>query len=186
MTSKQRFPLSLAQIASETLVRLLEGSCERIQVAGSVRRGRSDVGDIEILAIPKSGDSHDLFGQNVPGPSMLDERCRELIQSGHFELRPNKHGSTTFGPMNKLLVQTNTRIPVDVFTADARNWGMALMVRTGPAEWNVRMMSRFQELGMEGHAYGGVTQDGMAMDCPDEETVFNLLSWDYREPHERK
>ena len=60
------------------------------------------------------------------------------------------------------------------------------MVRTGPKDFNVRMMARFRELGMRGPAYGGVTdQEGNEIECPDEETVFRLLGWSWMPPERR-
>ena len=49
-----------------------------------------------------------------------------------------------------------------------------------------RMMARFLELGMKGHAYGGVTDSqGNEVDCPDEATVFRLLGWPWIPPEQR-
>ena len=77
-------------------------------------------------------------------------------------------------------------IPVDVFSSSTNNWGMSLVVRTGSKDFNVRMMARFRELGMRGHAYGGVTdQEGNEIECPDEETVFRLLGWSWMPPERR-
>ena len=55
MTAKSRHPLDLAEVTAAVLVKLLAPACERIEVAGSVRRGRLDVGDIELLAVPSPG-----------------------------------------------------------------------------------------------------------------------------------
>ena len=64
---------------------------------------------------------------------------------------------------------------------------MSLVVRTGPKDFNVRMMSRFRELEMRGHAYGGVTdRNGNDVECPDEATVFGLLGWPWIPPEERQ
>ncbi len=58
-----------------------------------------------------------------------------------------------------------------------------MVVRTGPAAFNIRMMSRFRSLGMRGHAYGGVTgQAGETILCPTEAQVFELLGWPYLDP----
>ena len=100
--------------------------------------------------------------------------------------RADKSGRYSYGEQNKLLVHVPSGVPVDVFSSSIKNWGMSLMVRTGPKEFNVRMMSRFRELGMRGHAYGGVTdQGGTEIECPDEETVFRLLSWPWMPPERR-
>ena len=61
MTTKPRFPLPLAEVTGESLIRMLAGTCERIDMAGSVRRKVFEVGAIELLCIPKAG-AVDLFG----------------------------------------------------------------------------------------------------------------------------
>mgnify|MGYP001591582574 CR=1 FL=1 len=59
-------------------------------------------------------------------------------------------------------------------------------MRTGPKELNIRAMSRFRSLGLQGHAYGGVTgRDGEALPCPTEKVVFRLLQWPYVAPEKR-
>ena len=187
MTTKTRYPIRTAQhVANEVLAELQADppACQRVTIAGSIRRNVGRVGDIEILAIPNTGLT-DLFGNPVPGDSALDHRCHQLVARGVLALRPNVNGSTTFGPMNKLLVHVASGIPVDIFTADLQNWGMSLLVRTGPADFCKAVMARFQYLGMAGHAYGGVTRAGFSVDCPDEETVFNLLEWPYLSPERR-
>ena len=187
MTTKRRFPLALAEVTAQSLLDLLAPACQRIEVAGSVRRGRQDVGDIELLCVPRFEVQRDLFGQPVERVSLLDRRCLELIRSGHLDYRPNKAGALTFGPMNKLLLHQGTGIPVDVFTATAENWGMFLFVRTGPAGFIRQAMGRFRALGMAGHAYGGVTTaSGEVVNCPAEEDVFNLLGWDWLPPEARR
>ena len=185
MTTKTRYPLALAEVAADSLVRQLQGSCEKIAVAGSIRRRRPDVGDIELLCVPRPSGV-DLFGRQVPGDSQLDRRCRELIAAGILDYRPNKAGAVTFGPQNKLLVHKPTGIPVDVFSAQELNWGMALVVRTGPADFNIWMMKRFRQLKMLGHAYEGVSKGGKMVPCPTEERVFELLEWPWVRPEDRR
>ena len=64
---------------------------------------------------------------------------------------------------------------------------MSLFVRAGPAAWNKRAFGHFLELGRQGHAYGGVTmEDRRELHCPDEETVFQLLGWDWVAPEDRR
>ena len=182
-----RYPRRKAQdVASAVLIGLQGGfpACQKVTVAGRIRRNRPDVGGIRILAVPNHGFV-DLFDQPIPGHSAIDHRCQEMLANGFLALRPNRNGGTAFGPQNKFLVHVDTGIPVDIFSTDARNWGMALLVRTGPADFCKAVMARFQYLGMAGHAYGGVTRNGETVDCPDEETVFALLGWPYLSPERR-
>ena len=174
MTTREKVPLALAEVTGKSLIQMLADTCERIDMAGSVRRQVFEVGDIELLCIPKAG-AVDLFGEPVTSESMLDLRCRYLIDQGVLAPWPNKVGAVTSGPLNKLLLHPATGIGADVFAISAENWGMAMVVQTGPVGFNVRMMSRFRELGMAGHAYGGVTSEGEELQCPTEERVFELL-----------
>ncbi|GAH73129.1 unnamed protein product, partial [marine sediment metagenome] len=45
--------LEKAKVIAENLKSLLAPVCEKIEVAGSIRRQKPDVGDIELLCIPK-------------------------------------------------------------------------------------------------------------------------------------
>lgn len=188
MTEKKRYPLDLAEVVATTLVSELAESCERIQVAGSIRRRRPDVGDIELLCVPKAGPPN-IFGEPVPTCTLFDsvsEATRELMGKKVLTLRKSVDGKTAFGGQNKLMVHLATGIPVDIFSVPAENWGMALLVRTGPADYCREVMWRFQNLGMTGHAYGGVHgRGGEELQCPDEETVYDLLQWPWKDPEFR-
>lgn len=109
-----------------------------------------------------------------------------MIDQGVLSYRYNKAGHPIgFGEQNKHLVDVASGVAVDIFSATAKNWGMALVVRTGPADFNIRMMARFKTLGMRGHAYGGVTVNEAEMDCPTEAAVFDLLGWSWARPEDR-
>ena len=180
MSGEHRWHHAEALIVAESLLASLSPACDRIELAGSIRRGRPDVGDIELLCIPKAGD-------NAFYHDDLDEVLRAMMACQRLAPRPSKIGTHTYGPKNKLLVHVPSGIPVDVFSTDAKNWGMAFVVRTGPAELNIRMMARFKSIGFAGHAYGGVTnRQGQEIECPDEETVFRLLGWPYMPPEQRR
>ena len=184
---KRRWPIEVAGPVAKSLVKQLSPYCQGIEVAGSIRRCKAQVGDIELLCIPKVTRSQDMFGRVAASHDALDEALGDMTRDGGLlQKRLNKLGRPAFGPSNKLLVHTPTGIPIDVFSVSEKNWGMAMVVRTGPKEFNVRMMARFLELGMRGHAYGGVTdRQGNEVNCPDEATVFSLLGWKYLEPEER-
>jgi DNA polymerase/3'-5' exonuclease PolX len=62
VSDKVRMPLAQAQAVAEELVGLLGLWCERLEVAGSIRRGKAEVGDIELLAVPRQATALDLFG----------------------------------------------------------------------------------------------------------------------------
>ena len=158
MGDQIRYPLLHASHVGQDLMELLAPYCERLAIAGSIRRRKPDVGDIELLCIPRLGQATDLWGKDLnplQGVSLLDHRVVHLIKIGLLDYRLDAKGHRSFGPLNKLLVHVASGIPVDLFSTTVRNSGLALLVRTGPKEFNVRIMTRFRELGMAGHAYGG-------------------------------
>jgi len=168
--------LEKAKAIAEKIKAILESSCEKIVVAGSIRRLKPMVNDIELLCIPKY----------IAGVDMLDAKIQTMIYFDMLGYRLNKVGSKVYGPENKLLVHLPSGMAVDIFSSTESNWGMALFVRTGPKEWNIKAMSRFRELGMRGHAYGGISRsDGSELNCPDEEIVFRYLGWPYVPPERR-
>ncbi len=52
-TTTHKIPLAHAQKLANRLVELLAPHCERIQIAGSIRREKPEIGDIEIVCAPK-------------------------------------------------------------------------------------------------------------------------------------
>ncbi|MEW6287659.1 MAG: hypothetical protein AB1509_15670 [Chloroflexota bacterium] len=59
---KTKLPLPEAQKIAARVIDALAPHCQRIEVAGSIRRQSPQVGDIEIVCQPKTGA--DLFGQS--------------------------------------------------------------------------------------------------------------------------
>jgi len=170
--------LEKAKAIAEELKHLFEPSCDRIEIAGSIRRRKPDVGDIEILAIPKLTGYYDL----------LDEKLKWLIGTRVLEYRRNKKGSVVYGPKNKLLRHVESGIGVDVFSTDEECWWVSLVVRTGGEATNKMIASLAIEKGMRWHAYGrGFTRDdGSELICYSEEDVFKAVGLRFLEPGERK
>ncbi|MBA7606563.1 hypothetical protein ES703_13713 [subsurface metagenome] len=169
--------LEKAKAIAEKIKALLAPSCERITVAGSIRRQKPDVGDIELLVIPRY----------VAGVDMLDAKIQTLIQLDVLDYRLNKWGSRVYGPKNKLLRHVESGIGVDIFSTTAECWPVALVVRTGGKISNMEIATRALERGLRFHAYGrGFTRaDGSELICQSEADVFRAVGLAYREPWER-
>ena len=185
---KRRWPLELAQTVAADLVGQLKSSCKRIQVAGSIRRRKARVGDVELLCIPDVLVQHDLLGDVADQVDLLDRKMLALIKAGFLDYRRTRVGRRLgYGPRNKFLVHVPSGMPVDVFNTTEEGWAMSLVVRTGPKEMNVRLMKAARNRGCRGHAYGdGFTlPDGSPVACQTEEEVFAAVGWPYLPPEER-
>ena len=118
MTEEKRWGLAEATRVAEALRDILEPHCERFAIAGSVRRNKLFVKDIEIVYIPKLVAPADLFGETMV--SAMDVKLDSLVERGDLlKKRLNVRGSPTYGPVNKLLTHVPTGIGVDVFATVA-------------------------------------------------------------------
>lgn len=202
---KDRIPLALAQVYGNLAREDIAPYCERVEVAGSIRRGKPDVGDVELVVIPKPGPEPapapaDLFGNPVgkvdEPPDQLHAYLTEQVAAGtgagpvtKWALRMQKREDgqerpAGFGPMNKLLLFQG--FPCDIFVTEARQWGLTMMIRTGSAEWNILTARHLTRLGLHMATHNGiVSQHGELLDVPDEATMFRLLRIDPVDPAKR-
>ncbi len=185
MSDKQRWPLKEAVIIAETLREVLALSCERIIIAGSIRRQKADVGYIELLYIPRF-EPRKIDLLNEAKVNVTDECINKLIACGQLAKRKNKNGSEMWGEKNKLAVHIPTGIPVDLFATDADSWWNNLVCRTGPAESNMRIAQAAQKRGWQWNPYqDGFTTPNGFIHCGTERYVFEAVGLPYYEPRER-
>ena len=76
MSNKQRWPATTARKVADALAAELTPRCERIEIAGSLRRGKADVGDIEILYVPRIGQVR-VPGELFPRQGSLTDELLE-------------------------------------------------------------------------------------------------------------
>ena len=120
-----RIPLQHARVIVERLAGMIADTCERLEIAGSIRRGRADVKDAEIVAISRGSD--------------LLARLDQMVQDG--TIRKALYGEkeqTRWGSSYRGLVFDGLR--VEIFTADEHSWGNQFWLRTGPGDANQFVM----------------------------------------------
>jgi DNA polymerase (family 10) len=187
MSEKTKWPYEVALPVAREIVSLLAPACERIAIAGSLRRQKLLVGDIEILFVPRMVKRRDgLFDDKIV--SVAGEVIYEKLRSGYFQQRPSKTGVFTWGEANKLAVHTASGIPVDLFSVPAANWWVSLVIRTGSKETNLRLTTGANKLNRTLHAYGyGVTdrKTNETIAATSEEHVFELCGVPYLLPDRR-
>ena len=187
MEKKTRFPASIARKVADELAAELTPRCERIEIAGSLRRGKADVGDIEILYVPRIGQVR-IPGELFPkSGSLADELIEQWLAKGVLAKRHNINGSAAWGTLNKLAVHAGSGIPLDLFATTAERWFVSLVVRTGSKEMNTTLANSALRRGMQLHAYGVLenTRTGEQIVPQSEREVFERLGVPYREPAKR-
>ena len=185
---KTKFPRGDALRVVRELLGHLEPAMGRVIVAGSLRRRKDAVGDIELLYIPRMipGGAVDLFMQ-AQEVDMTELPLERLLAAGVLTKRLNAKGSTMWGPKNKLATHVASGIPVDLFAATEENWWSYLVCRTGSGEHNIRLASAFQAKGEKWEPYGPGWKDrnGDQRRVGSEQELFAAAGLGYLEPWER-
>lgn len=117
----------------------------RGEVAGSIRRQRPTVGDIEIVVIPAY--LQDLLGEQ--GESLLELRLEQLILAGVLAKGERD------GPKFKQLHVPAAGMTLDLWIVTPETWGVQLAIRTGPEEFARKLVIE--------QSRGGYLPDGHAV-----------------------
>ena len=177
--------LSDAQSVADEIVEALRPACLRIEVAGSIRRCKPEgIKDVEVIAISRPRPV--VFG--TPPVLPLVKFVRELRAAGRITYRLDKLGREAHGDKYQRLEWD--RVALDLFIVQLETWGMAMVIRTGPAEFSHRLVST-QAFGgampigyfSEGHRLRGV--GNQMIDTPEEGNVFEALGLPWLDPPER-
>lgn len=157
--------LMRAKQIAESVKAQLEPHCERIEIAGSIRREKSDVGDIEIVAIPKPYDVG-LFASGIAPIVEQWEKVKGELPCKYTQ-RIHPEG-----------------IKIDLFFATPENWGYIYAIRTGSADFSSRLARSWVANGYKG-VDGMLTLGGEPVEVREERDLFNICGVAYREPKER-
>lgn len=193
MSQGARIPLGEARARADRLVALLGPACGRIEIAGSIRRGRPEVADIEIVAMPRivEAPGGDLWGVETIRTDQLEVLLEVAKRAGTLALRRvdihRADGSVDEGQRDGRSYKALEfeGFPVDLFIVhDVAQWGVILTIRTGPADWSHRLVTdcqRYLRRVQGGYLY----RSGSVHPCPTEEEFFAGIGQPWVEPRER-
>ena len=170
-----------AEEAAESICAQIRDSCVRVQVAGSIRRRKPMVHDIDIVVIPRFGigQSNSLF-EDVVERNELEAVVRELAHVGKVKIK--KHGERVL-----CLSFLGVEVPVDLYIASEETWSTLLLIRTGSKEHNIFLCSRARQLGMQLKADGsGLHRNGNLIASDSESSIFSALGLTYVPPEGRE
>lgn len=166
-------PLDL-QSATDKAVKVVEflsPFCERIEIAGSIRRRRPQPGDIDLVIQP------------LPGKLRY---IKDRVMSWKPQILED-------GQINFLVMVKG--IQIDIFFADEpgkdlfaepSNFGSLLLCRTGSKEFNVWLCNQAKRKGLHWNPYRGVVEKGKIIASHTEKAVFKALGLDFIKPEDRE
>lgn len=202
---KARFPADEAKAVAREILAVLKPACldPWLKVAGSLRRRKADVGDVEFVYVPAIGMVPDGLFQREG--NLADEALNSLVLSGIIAPRLTIKGTAVWGQKNKLAVHLATGIPLDFFSTSVPCFWNYLVCRTGSKETNTALAMSAQERGLKWHPYSlgfevinfaqatlalkdhgaTLTHQGQHIQARNEQDVFALAGLPYLEPHAR-
>lgn len=165
----------------------IEPHCVKARIAGSIRRRKSEVKDIELVVIPKwttQADPSDLFGEREICVNALHQAMQgryQFIKPGTPDILPWE--AKPDGKYWRIYLP-DVEMKLDLFLCSERNWGAIYLIRTGSAEFSHAVATHAQRIGRP-FENGHLTIAGLPVDTPIERHVFDTLSLCYVEPAAR-
>lgn len=137
--------------------------CERIAIAGSLRREKGEVGDIEIVAIPKPYD----VGLFASGIATVVNNWKKV------------RGELPCKYTQRMLPGG---IALDLFIATEENWGLIFAIRTGSADFSHKVLAEgWVRRGC--HSVDGMLcKDGFPVPIREEKDLFDLIGIGFVDP----
>jgi len=161
---KERMTLAQAMLVAQEFISALEKMPEvkKISPAGSLRRKKETVRDIDILVI--SARPQKVMDVFIGLPSV-----KEVLAKGK----------------TKASVRTKNDIQLDCRVVDEESFGAALLYFTGSKTFNIKLRMIAQKLGLKINEYG-IYKKEKYLFGKTEEGIFKLLGMPYIEPELRE
>jgi DNA polymerase/3'-5' exonuclease PolX len=174
--NKPVFSLKIAQGAAQNLVNLLQPACRQIEIAGSIRRRKAEVHDIDLVVWPilQRFAVKDLFGNEVSSWMEPMRLMDLLVAQGLDETEPEA----------KIVRFTWGGIPAELYICqpDGSNFSALLQMRTGSAEFNKHLAARAKKLNLRYVAGYGIYRETERVDDGTEGGIFTALGLPYLDP----
>ena len=159
--------LAAALAIAEDIRAQLAPHCHRCEIAGSIRRRKPEVKDIEIVAIPKPYD----IGLFASGVAKVVDQWKAV--KGQL---PCKYTQRILPDGIKL----------DLFFANPDNWGLIYAIRTGSADYSHKVLAAgWSARGFRSHEGMLYSRVGHPIPMPEEEDLFKFLGIPFCKPEDR-
>jgi DNA polymerase/3'-5' exonuclease PolX len=184
-TLNPQLPLTTARRYADHIVTWLSPYCERIEIAGSIRRQRPTCGDIDLVIIPKITDNRDMLNELISRQNHCWEFLRDYVASKAGTACAPSFSSGGERPGKYAILQL-PKCQLDVWFADRATWATRLLCRTGSKEHNIWLAQRAQARGYHWQPSDGLQRDNETVLTLSESVIYGLLGLDPIDPVNRE
>lgn len=157
--------LEEAQRIAEGFCELIRPYCERVEIAGSIRRKKESCNDIDLVLIP-----------------------RDPVKLYEFLAYDHQHDMVVVKWGQKLASLTYQGAQVDLYFATPDTWATLLLIRTGSKENNIRLckVAQARRWSLKANGSGLFDALGNRIAGDSEESIYAALGLQYQQPEERE
>lgn len=199
MSEGEKRPHYLAQSVAKQVVENFASHCQRIEIAGSLRRKKEMVGDIEIVAIPIVDEQKTLWGETASDKLHFNKLLHHvdfLLQQNKIGKAKDSAGRLRWGEKMRsidLVAASGERYKIDLFMCKEVNWGNIFLIRTGSRAFSQWMVTKITDGGAmptnmrqhEGRLWEFALGSWRALEIREEEEWFNIVDVPYIKPEHR-
>jgi DNA polymerase (family X) len=177
-----RLPLATARRLAEKIAGELRPFCEQLEIAGSIRRGRPDCGDIDLVLLPSCRANVGRIVDRCARHATIHKRGEQYVV---FTLANGFQLDLWFAHSGEV-TQPDLLDPA-VETAPG-NFGVLLLARTGSAMFNVWIAQVAKAAGLHFNPHRGIerTKGGRVIAATEEAEVFSALGLQFIPPEKRE
>ncbi len=180
--------LEIAQRYAQTLSQWISPYCERVEIAGSVRRLRGNCNDVDLVVIPKVEEEKDMFGTVVQRRTPLIDFLHSFVQTDMSATWRCVSGTSKEKPAatHNLMLKLK-KCDLDIFIATPETFGTVLLCRTGSKEHNIYIAEQARAKGLAWKTMIGIVDaDGKVVASETEEQVLKAVGLDFIAPEKRE
>lgn len=163
------YPLDVASKWAKAIVAELKPFCQRIEVAGSIRRRCAQVNDVDLVAIPSDVDA-----------LVARLRRKAAMWTGGADIVSVTLDSGL--QIDCFLAKPETR---DLLDTEPSNWGSIMLCRTGSRFFNMAFAERCRMRGLHWNPQLGIFRNGVRMASVTEEDLFHWAGLKVVPPEKR-
>jgi DNA polymerase (family 10) len=159
--------LDEAKETAEQVKTAVAAHCDKIEIAGSIRRQKAKVHDIDFVVVAKSDSEWQKISEELK----------------RIKAKPHCQGNSI---IKALLPIKNGLLKVDFYRAQPSTFGIYWLIRTGSADHNMWLASYAISRGFRLKYSEGLLKDDKVISGENEKDVFEALGLPFPEPQTRE